>query len=225
VSLFIHQTDITVPDSSHSTCKEVVPGSKFGKWVGMSSVTCSWQKSSRMAWLRFDSPEKLNAAALTLMTHPTSSGRVLYCKAQPIQGRNSHNVLEVRNLEADDQEDFFGFLKEEERPMHVKLREPFHNVSNVKAGRIVKKLLASKGHLEHFHVYNDPKNIKLRATAVFLRAEDASKAIEELNGLTLVDLGRFNAESYVHVKFNIPNKPGCGIEWDEQAVKRFQQEV
>lgn len=171
----------------------------------LSTVTCTWYKPSRIAWLVYRSYTDARNAKQVLESRKILE-RSLECSVQP-GGRSLHFTLQVGNLNSRTQKrDLEAVLTGQLHPDKITLGEPSYPLSDTRASEIVESLLRSKGGLESFQWHVLPGNSKIKATATFSDRDEAAETVRSLNNLTLRRLGgtKLFVSHVISVKYNVP---------------------
>jgi len=139
---------------------------QFGNWVQTNTVTASWFKPSRMAFLSYSDRTALEHAAELLLTRPTPSGRILACTVTPPRPNDTsiNFTLQVRNLDIYCTTEWLESVLSSEQPLKIKLREPPHTLDENETNTRVEGLLLSIGDIESSNFHNNPKSMKLYCT-------------------------------------------------------------
>jgi hypothetical protein len=210
--------------------KEIFRGAEFGKWVQISSVTCSWLKASRTAFLLYNNAAILNDAAAFLLTHRNPSGRPLACNFEPPGPKDRPNrfILKVLSLDLDCTEEWFkDILPGPLPPLNIRFKkqnQPSQVLSDTESKEMVETLLRSIGPIEQLNFYNDPKAHKLNITASFFDPENANKAVEKLH-CYVEGFGQLSVKLQASVKLNVQTNIIEAIRADlEQLTKKSREE-
>jgi hypothetical protein len=186
----------TRPDKSVHTkiCIKPITGSvatgALANRLQLSTVTCTWYKPFRIAWLvSRNNADARNAQRLL------ATGKILQrspeCSLQPgLRGSGFPCTLQIANLDSRTQKrDLEALLMELLRPQQITLRGPSYPLSDKRAAEIVEALLQSKGGLELFQLHVLPGSSKNKATAIFNDRDEAAEAVRSLNNTTVESFG------------------------------------
>jgi hypothetical protein len=188
----------------------------------LSTVSCTWYKPSRVAWLHYYSYERAEAAQDFLTKHGTILDRQIQCTLQnpPPRAHGGHGnsrsrvesqgsviiSLQIGNLNIHTSEVHFNrILVGRLKPRKVVMGPPSHNLSNVKARTNVENLLRKHGEIEGFELHSIPGSTKMKATAIFTDRIKAAEAVKSLNNTKIQALG--NSKLFINhvisVKYNV----------------------
>jgi hypothetical protein len=172
----------------------------------LSTVTCTWYKPSRPAWLVYRSGTDAMNAKQALESQ-TILQRSPMCSLQP-GGRRLAVTLQVGNLDVRTQKrDLYAVLTGSLNPEKITLGDPSYPLSDTETSENIKSLLRRKGVLESFQWHVLPGNSKIKATATFTDRDEAAEAVRSLNNTALRSLGntKLFVGHVISVKYNVPN--------------------
>ncbi|KAH0538557.1 hypothetical protein FGG08_004845 [Glutinoglossum americanum] len=168
------------------------------------SVICTWYKASRVAWAHYNSLSAAQRAA-TVMNGKKFMGRQLQCRVQlgTLMKKGAIHSVEIGNLPSLASEDALRRTFRYARA--VILGPPSWKKPDEDAPDYIKTLLSQPGSLESFELSPVIHSTRTKAIARFRGAEDARKAVRDLNEMKLPELGQTKLflTPLVVVKFNI----------------------
>jgi len=177
----------------------------------ISSVSCTWYKASCIAWLHYRHWDRAQKAEKFLNSGGKVLGRKLECKVQgdaPEGWHDPNRIYSVRigNLNVrTTADDLRGRLRGRCEPSDVVFGRTSYTVSDNQAGDIIKALLTQIGSLEIWETNSTVSATRMKGMAKFQSAEDARKAVKDLSGTKIPQLG--NSKLFVNplisVKFTI----------------------
>ena len=187
----------------------------------ISSVTCTWYRASRVAWLHYDSAKEAEESKRYLERHPVIQGRTIQCTVKPpprTVGRDSASRVQVHgriwsvqigNLDPQtSQNDLRRALTNPKLPKDIILGPNSHDYGDYGPEAIVKNLLIKFGDLVIFEV--SPHRMgasKMKAIATFADIKMANAAVRDLNNSQVPEFG--NSKIFVNhlisMKYNVLN--------------------
>ena len=177
----------------------------------LSSVSCTWYKPSRMAWLHYTNLGKAKAAEAFIVKKDL---RIAGCKIMATLQIPEHHFrhratvfsVQLRNLDAIiTRSTIEQHIPKHLKPQDVVMGKVSYLASTQQAGELVKSLLEEIGPLEAWEVSDTVSATQVKATARFQVAEDARRAVGAIDGRKLSSLGNsplFVSPS-ISVKFNV----------------------
>lgn len=189
------------------TIKSLVGSSATGTAANrlqLSTVSCSWYQASCIAWLTYPSRRAAEAALHRLQSRKIR-GRVPDCSIQEAIFRSSTSTLQVANLSPGTKAKAIYFHLNGSLPTRTTIGEPSYDLSNDMAASIVREKLAKVGALESFDSIVVDGSNKMKALAIFVDRESASKAIGELHSSKIPELGnsKLFLNHVISVKYNV----------------------
>jgi hypothetical protein len=172
----------------------------------LGTVTCTWYKPSRIAWLMYRSHADAMNAKQALGSRKILQRTPTY-SMQP-GGRHLAVTLLVGNLDvATQKRDIYAVLPNSLHPERINFGEPTYPLSDARASENVEALLRTKGGLESFQWHVLPGNSKIKASATFTDRDEAAEAVRSLNNTLVESLGdtKLFVSHVVSVKYNVPN--------------------
>jgi hypothetical protein len=172
-----------------------------------SSVSCTWYKASRAAWLHYNSSKKANDASKFLMKNGKILGRKIQYSVQeppehlqPVWNGRRRSLIwsvQVANLDARTTEiDIKSMLKEWLIPRKIVLGLPSYSRSELQAAEVVENLLRKKGDLQSFETFSLPSSVKSKAIATFSDSAKAAEAVKALHNTQVRQLN--NSKLFVN---------------------------
>ena len=189
----------------------------------LSTVSCTWYKPSRIAWLHYNNTGKARAIERFIASRDYRiKGRKIQAILQASEhwsGRQQTTITSVQlgNLDASTSQ----ALIERHIPEHltstdVIVGEPSYSTSMEEAEECVKALLNRVGPLKGWELSSTTSATQIKAIARFETGEDARKAVNELNGQKIPQLANSKVfvSPLVSVKFNVPKAMYRAIQGD-----------
>lgn len=184
----------------------------------LNTVTCTWYKPSRIAWLMYRSHANAEEAKHALQSRKILQRTPTY-SMEPGGGRLAI-TLAVGNLDISTQKrDIYAVLPSSLHPERINFGDPTYQLSDTKASEKVEALLRRKGGLESFQWQILPGNSKIKATATFTDRDDAAEAVRSLNNNPVGGLGKLLVAHVVSVKYNVPNAIMAAISGDINQLR------
>lgn len=180
---------------------------KYGKWVQINSVTCSWYKPAGKAHLSYRDSDTRDEACETLLTTPTPGGRALHCRVQDYKRKRkpTQYIVDVWNVDEDCGKEWFESILGSNLPRKIDVHGPLNHTRHDESRSIVEGLLRSIGPIENCIFYNDASKMSLGLTASFVDPNNVAKAVTQLN-TEHAGLGKLSVRPWVSVKFNVPSR-------------------
>ena len=179
----------------------------------MSTVSCTWYKPSRIAWLHYDNRGKARATERFIASRDYRiKGRKVQATLQVPEYRSGGQEpritsVQLGNLDASTSQALIerhipGHLT----PTDVILGKPSYSTSMDEAEECVKGLLNRVGPLEGWESSSTTSATQVKAIARFETGEDARRAVNQLNGQKIPQLAnsKLFVSPLISVKFNVP---------------------
>jgi IBR domain, a half RING-finger domain/CCCH-type zinc finger/Zinc finger C-x8-C-x5-C-x3-H type (and similar) len=159
--------------------------------VDCRTVTCSWHKPTRIAWMNFGSGDiaKRVADEFNSGSYNVLSKKVT-CDT-PTRGEGHHNtqawtvVMEDLPGYADGGDITFAIRYGGDKPRHIELGKPSYGLRHNEAGEAVRRMLDRIGSVESFELKDATDSKRLKATVRFSQDSDAIEAVRVLNEASL----------------------------------------
>lgn len=194
----------------------------------MSTVSCTWYKASRIAWLHYNNTGKVRAIERFIASRDYRiKGRKIQATLQVPENhfgrqKSTINSVQLGNLDASTSQ----ALIEQHIPTHltpadVILGNPSYSTSLDEAEECVKDLLDGVGPLEGWEISSTTSATQVKAIARFETGEDARKAVNQLNGQKIPQLAnsKLFVSHLISVKFNVPKAMYRAIRGDFDYLK------
>ncbi len=188
--------------------------------VQMSSVTCSWYKPSRSAWLLYSDVRKaLEAEGFITDFRLEILGRKITAY---LEYPDIITSVHLANLDAVTSK--FDIVREipgHLQPFDIVMGDLSYTTSLGQAGEIIKKMLSGFGFLENLELNDTFSPNQVRATARFATDEAARSAVRELSGVRVIPLGKSKlwVNPLVSVKFNVLRDVYSAIQEELDSAK------
>lgn len=194
----------------------------------MSTVSCTWYKASRTAWLHYNNTGKARAAENFVAGRDFRiAGRKIQATLQIPEHHFRHREttiisVQLGNLDASTSQPMIerhipGHLT----PVNVVMGKVSYSTSSHEAEDSVKALLNSVGPLAAWEPTSTMSATQVKAIARFQTAEHARKAVNQLSGQKMPQLA--NSRLFIHplisVKFNVPKAMCSAIRGDVDHLK------
>lgn len=179
----------------------------------MNTVSCTWYKPSRTAWMHYNKTGKARAAEKFIASRDFRiAGRKIQATLQIPEhrfGRGKPTITSVQlgNLDGSTSQPMIerhipGHLT----PMNVIMGKSSYSASLHEAEESVKALLNTVGPLEAWEPNPTTSANQVKSIARFQTGEDARKAVNQLSGQKLPQLGKSKlfVSPLISVKFNVP---------------------
>ena len=194
----------------------------------MSTVSCTWYKASRIAWLHYNNTGMARAFERFIASRDYRiEGRKIQATLQlpkHYSGRQKSTITSVQlgNLDASTSQ----ALIERHIPAHLTptdliVGEPSYSTSIDEAEECVKDLLDRVGPLEGWELSSTTSATQVKAIARFETGEDARRAVNQLNGQKIPQLAnsKLFVSLQISVKFNVPKAMYRAIREDVDYLK------
>ena len=179
----------------------------------MNTVSCTWYKSSRIAWLHYNNIGKARAAEKFITNREFRiAGRRIQATLQIPEHHFGHHrstitSVQLVNLDASTSQPMIerhipGHLT----PFNVVMGKTSYSASLQEAEGYVKALLNGVGPLEAWELNSTTSATQIKANARFQTGEHARKAVNQLSGQKVPQLGnsKLFLSPLISVKFNVP---------------------
>ncbi len=179
----------------------------------MSTVSCIWYKPSRVAWLQYDNTGKARATERFIISRDFKiARRKIQATLQIPKHRSGPDKptitsVQIGNLDASTPQS----LIERHIPSHLTptkliMGKTSYSTSLSQAEECVKSLLGGIGPLEAWEPNSTTSATQVKAIARFHTAEDARKAVSQLNKQKMAQFGnsKLFVSPLISVKFNVP---------------------
>ncbi|PVH74461.1 hypothetical protein DL98DRAFT_499801 [Cadophora sp. DSE1049] len=176
----------------------------LGNRLQLSTVSCSWYQASCVAWLTYPS-HRAAEAALRRLQSSKIRGRVPDCSIREETFRSPTSTLQLGNLARGTKFKAIGSHLNGMFPTRTTIGEPSYDLSNDMAASLVREKLSQVGALESFESQVVDGSNKMKALAVFVDRESATKAVRELHNSKMPEIGNSKVflSHVVSVKYNI----------------------
>ena len=194
----------------------------------MSTVSCTWYKPSRVAWLHYNNVGKARAAERFITSRDFMiAGRQIEATLQIPEhhfGPRKPTITSVQlgNLDASTsqhkvEEHIPGHLT----PVNVVMGQISYSTSSLEAEESVKALLNGIGPLEAWEPNSTMSAVQVKAIARFQSGEHARKAVNELSGQKMPQFAnsKLFVSPLISVKFNVPRVMYSAIRGDVDRLK------
>ena len=194
----------------------------------MSTVSCTWYKPSRVAWLHYSNTGKARAIERFIASRDYKiKGRKIQATLQVPElgfGRQKTTITSVQlgNLDASTSQALIErHIPEYLTPTDVIVGKPSYSTSMDEAEECVKALLDRVGPLEGWELSSTTSATQVKAIARFETGEDARKAVNQLNGQKIAQLAnsKLFVSPLISVKFNVPKAMYRAIREDFDHLK------
>ena len=202
-----------VPEIAISILQVGIVSESLANRLQMNTVTCTWYKPSRTAWLHYNKTGKARAAEKFIMSRDFRiAGRKIQATLQIPEHHFGHDKptitsVQLGNLDAATSQPLVerhipGHLT----PVNVIMGKLSYSTSLHEAEESVKTLLTQVGPLEAWELNCTKSATLVKAIARFQTGEDARKAVSQLNGQKLPRLAnsKLFVSPLISVKFNVP---------------------
>ena len=219
---------INVPDIAVTIVQVGMESESSANRLQMSTVSCTWYKPSRIAWLHYSNTGKARAIERFIASRDYRiKGRKIQVTLQVPEhgfGRQKPTITSVQlgNLDASTSQALIerhipGHLT----PTDVILGKPSYSATIDEAEECVKALLDRVGSLEGWESSSTTSATQVKAFARFETGEDARKAVNQLNGQKIPQLAnsKLFVSPLISVKFNVPKAMYRAIRGDFDHLK------
>jgi hypothetical protein len=195
----------------------------------LNSVSCTWYQPSKVAYLHYGkkdlalkAAEKLNKKEWGKIRHRKLQIKYEPPKWQPIH-RHHRTIYTVRvgNLDVDTTEAEITALLAHPDPYEIDFGPPTYNLSSKEAEERVKSLLEAKGTLSEWIVSTDSNGSRVKAIAKFIHADDARRAVQELNEYNIEASGnsKLLVAPIVSVKLSVSGRVLTAVKIDLDILR------
>jgi len=188
----------------------------------MCNVSCTWYQPSKTATLEFTSSEWMNEAAERLgkykiLNRPLECHTTVNKKTRPWQC-----YVKVGNLDISTTVKMVQDTCRNRQPHTITLGESSYSSSAEEIGQAIQRLLSSVGTVEAWTASTSTNGIQMKATATLSTVEQATKAVNELNGYKLPQLGgsKILLSHMVKAKFSILSSMHAVISSELESVQQ-----
>lgn len=217
-----------VPDIAITLLQAGIDSESSMNRLQMSTVSCTWYKPSRTAWLHYNNIGKARAAERFIGSRDYRiAGRKIQATLQVpkhISGRQQPTITSVHlgNLDAATSKPLIErHIPSHLVPMDVIMGEPSYSTSIREAEDCVKALIEGVGPLEAWECNATTSATQVKAMARFETGEDARKAVNQLNGQKVPQFAntKLFVSPLVSVKFNAPKAMYRAVRGDFDRLK------
>lgn len=194
----------------------------------MNTVSCTWYKPSRVAWLHYNNIGKARATQKFIASRDFRiAGRKIQATLHVPEHRFGHRQptitsVQLGNLDASTSQPMIerhipGHLT----PVNVIMGKTSYSTSLHEAEESVKALLNGVGSLEAWEPNSTTSSTQVKAIARFQTGEHARKAVNQLSGQKMPQLAnsKFFVSPLISVKFNVPRAMYTAIRGDVDRLK------
>ena len=219
---------INVPDIAVTIVQVGMESESSANRLQMSTVSCTWYKPSRIAWLHYNNTGKARAIERFIASRDYRiEGRKIQATLQVPErgfGRQKPTITSVQlgNLDASTSQALIerhipGHLT----PTDVIVGKSSYSATIDEAEECVKALLDRVGSLEGWESSSTTSATQVKAFARFETGEDARKAVNQLNGQKIPQLAnsKLFVSHLISVKFNVPKAMYRAIRGDFDHLK------
>ena len=194
----------------------------------MSTVSCTWYKPSRTAWLHYNNIGKARAAERFIASRDyRMAGRKVQATLQLPERRSEHGRATITSVQLGNLDPSTSRAMIERRipnhltPIGVIMGKSSYSTSTHEAEECVRALIDSVGPLEAWESNSTTSATQVKAMARFKTAEDARKAVNQLNKQKIPQLAnsKLFVNPLVSVKFNVPKAMYRAIRGDFDQLK------
>lgn len=191
----------------------------------ISTISCTWYKPSRIAWLHYTNIGKARAADRFITSRNFKiAGRKIQATLQIPEHRNKLTIFSVRlgNLDASTSQTLIErHIPSHITPNNVVMGKISYSMSLHEAEKCVRDLLDGVASLELWEPSSTASATQVKAIARFSTGEDARKAVKELNGKKVPELANSNlfVSPLISVKFSVPKAMYRAIRLDIDHLK------
>ncbi len=202
-----------VPDIAVSILQVGSQSESLANRLQMNTVSCTWYKPSRTAWLHYNNVGKARAAEKFIASRDYRiAGRKIQATLQIPEHRFGHGKptitsVHLGNLDASTSQPMIerripGHLT----PVNVIMGKSLYSASLSEAEGSVKALLSSVAPLEAWEPNSTVSATQVKAIARFQTGEHARKAVNQLNGQKMPQFAnsKLFVSPLISVKFNVP---------------------
>ena len=217
-----------VPDIAVSILQVGIKSESSANRLQMNTVSCTWYKPSRIAWLHYENIGKARAAERFITSRDFRiAGRKIAATLQIPEQRFGHGKptitsIQLGNLDASTSQPMIerhipGHLT----PVNVVVGQISYPASSHEAEESVKALVTGIGPLTAWEPNPTISATQVKAIARFESVEHARKAVNQLSGQKLPHLAnsKLFVSPLISVKFNVPRAMYSAIRGDVDHLK------
>lgn len=217
-----------VPDIAVSILQVGIKSESSANRLQMNTVSCTWYKPSRIAWLHYENIGKARATETFITSRDFRiAGRKIAATLQIPEhrfgkGKPTITSVQLGNLDASTSQPIIerhipGHLT----PVDVIVGQASYPTSSHEAEESVKALLTGIGPLTAWEPNSTISATQVKAIARFQSGEDARKAVNQLSGQKMPQLAnsRLFVSPLISVKFNVPRAMYSAIRGDVDHLK------
>ena len=214
-----------VSDISVSILQVETKSDSSANRLQMSTISCTWYKPSRIAWLHYTNIRKARTAERFITSRNFNiEGRKIQATLQIPEQRNELTIYSVQlgNLQAfTSQAKIERHMSSHITPINVVMGKISYSMSLHEAEKCVKDLLDGVAPLELWEPNFTASATLVKAVARFLTREDARKAVDLLNGMKVPQFAnsKLFVSPLISVKFNVPKAMYRAIRKDIDHLK------
>jgi IBR domain, a half RING-finger domain len=199
----------------------IEPAAASAARLQMCNVSCTWYQPSKTATLEFTSSQVMEEVSRELGNTTILNRRPECRTAVDKKAKPWHCYIKVGNLDVTTTSKILREACGKYRPLGVTFGKNSYSSSAEVIGQAVQRLLSSAGNVEAWFLSTSTKSAQIRATATFSTMEQAAKAITELNGYKLPQLGgsKILLSHVVRAKFSILSSMHTAIASELAKVK------
>ncbi|KKY28049.1 putative ariadne ring [Diplodia seriata] len=182
------------------------------KRLQLSAVSCSWYKPSRVAWLHFEKVDQALAAANVLGKRRVRQRKLQAAYQKPPEHayRGGHRIVhsvQLGNLHVDTtSQDVIQSLSGSCKPKTIKWGPASYTTPAATVERTMRLRLEEFGPLSDWETtIDDSSNVRTRATARFVNADDARTAASRLHERRIPEVGntKIHVSAITSVKLSV----------------------
>lgn len=217
-----------IPNIAVSILKVGTKSEASANRLQMNTVSCTWYKPSRLAWLHYNNIGKARAAERFITSRDFRiAGRKIQATLQiPEHGfghrRPTITSVQLGNLDTStSQPTIERHIPGHLTPVNVIMGQGSYATSSHDAEESVKALLNGIGPLAAWEPNSTISATQVKAIARFQTEEDARKAVNQLSGQKMSQLAnsRLFVSPLISVKFNVPRAMYSAIRGDVDHLK------
>lgn len=194
----------------------------------MNTVSCTWYKPSRTAWLHYSNTGKARAAERFIASRDFRiAGRKIQAVLQIprhrfMHGKPTFTSVQLGNLDVSTSQPMVErHIPNHLTPADVVMGKASYSTSSQEAEESVKALLDAVGPLEAWEPNSTTSATQVKAIARFQTAEHARNAVNRLSGHKMPQLAssKLLVSPLVSVKFNVPKAMYGAIRGDVDHLR------
>ena len=216
---------INIPDIAVSVLQVGIKSESSANRLQMNTVSCTWYKPSRIAWLHYHDLGKARAVERFIASRDFRiAGRKIQATLQvPAHGFEDITSVQLGNLDTE-----YSHWSEVKRhipshltPVKVIMGKTSYSTSWHDAEECVKAKLHGIGPLEAWEPNYTISSTQVKAIARFQTTEHARKAVTQLSGQKMPQLAnsKLFVSPLISVKFNVPKPMYTAIRGDADRLK------